>query len=219
MTDIFDIFNFIESLNALLLILILITASAVLLLRNLFAATMLLSLYSLLMALVWLNLAAVDVAFTEAAVGAGISTLLLIGALLLVGFEEQPHPAVHWPALLVTIVTAAALGYGTLDMPALGDPQAPAYQSLAPEYIAQTVRKQVPVAGHEGPAGHMAASAEAHSSANYFHGHVPNLVTSVIVTYRAYDTLFEVAVIFTAGMSLILLLRQSEKLNAEERGE
>jgi len=210
MTDIFDMFNFIESLNGLLLILILITASAVLVLRNLFAATMLLSLYSLLMALVWLNLEAVDVAFTEAAVGAGISTLLLIGALLLVGFEEQPHPAVHWPALLVAIVTAAALGYGTLDMPALGDPQAPAHQSLAPEYIAQTVRKQEP-ASHQSTAGE--AEGHAHASANYFHGHVPNLVTSVIVTYRAYDTLFEVAVIFTAGISLILLLRQPEEPN------
>ncbi len=207
MTDMFGTFDFVESLNGLLLILILITASAVLLLRNLFAATMLLSLYSLLMALVWLNLEAVDVAFTEAAVGAGISTLLLIGALVLVGFEEKPHPAVHWPALLVAIVTAAALGYGTLDMPALGDPQAPVHQSLAPEYIAQTVRKQAPVAAHEAPAGQMDAPA------NYFHGQVPNLVTSVIVSYRSYDTLFEVAVIFTAGMGLILLLRQPEELS------
>ena len=207
MTDIFDMFkmfDFIESLNGLLLILILITASAVLLLRNLLAATILLSLYSLLMALVWLNLDAVDVAFTEAAVGAGISTLLLIGALVLVGFEEKPHPTVHWPALFVVIVTAAALGYGTLDMPALGDPQAPAHQSLAPEYIAQTVQKQ---AG----ASHASSQAGVAGHDNYFHGHVPNLVTSVIVTYRAYDTLFEVAVIFTAGMSLILMLRQPEE--------
>lgn len=206
MTDIFDMFDFIESLNGLLLILILITASAVLVLRNLFAATMLLSLYSLLMALVWLNLEAVDVAFTEAAVGAGISTLLLIGALVLVGFEEKPHSAVHWPALLMVVVTAAALGYGTLNMPAVGDPQAPAYQSLAPEYIAQTVQKQAP-ATHESSVDEVAV----HAPDNYFHGHVPNLVTSVIVTYRAYDTLFEVAVIFTAGISLILLLRQHEE--------
>ena len=207
-------FDFIESLNSLLLILILMTATGVLLLRSLFAATMLLSLYSLLMALVWLNLEAVDVAFTEAAVGAGISTLLLIGALVVVGFEEKPHPAVHWPALLVVIATAAALGYGTRDMPALGDPQAPSHQSLAPEYITQTVQKQVPTSdilradeGEGQPKKYIAG----HD--NYFHGHVPNLVTSVIVTYRAYDTLFEVAVIFTAGISLILLLRQPEEGN------
>lgn len=209
-------FDFIESLNSLLLILILMTASGVLLLRSLFAATILLSLYSLLMALVWLNLEAVDVAFTEAAVGAGISTLLLIGALVVVGFEEKPHPAVHWPALLVVIVTAAALGHGTRDMPALGDPQAPAHQSLAPEYIAQTVQKQV-AASHASTADavevHVNSPMDApvNTHDNYFHGHVPNLVTSVIVTYRAYDTLFEVAVIFTAGISLILLLRQPEE--------
>ena len=51
---------------------------------------------------------------------------------------------------------------------------------------------------------------------NYFHGHVPNLVTSVIVNYRAYDTLFEVAVIFTAGISLILLLRSIQSGRRKE---
>lgn len=44
-------------------------------------------------------------------------------------------------------------------------------------------------------------------SGDYFHGHVPNQVTSVIVSYRAFDTLFEVAVIFTAAMALVVLLR------------
>ena len=40
-----------------------------------------------------------------------------------------------------------------------------------------------------------------------FNGHVPNTVTSLLAAYRGYDTMFETAVIFTAGASLILLLR------------
>jgi len=45
--------------------------------RNLLAAVMLLGLYSLIMATLWVVLDAVDVAFTEAAVGAGITTVLM----------------------------------------------------------------------------------------------------------------------------------------------
>jgi multicomponent Na+:H+ antiporter subunit B len=82
-------------------------------------------------------------------------------------------------------------------MPHVGDPEAPAQTHIVPEYIAQTVEKDLKEQGSTVEAAH----------GNYFHGHVPNLVTSVIVNYRAYDTLFEVAVIFTAGLSLILLLR------------
>ena len=201
------------AIDFLLLCLVVTTSVTVLVLRNLFAATMLLSLYSLLMALVWLNLDAVDVAFTEAAVGAGISTLLLLGALMLVGAEEKPRAAVNWPALVIVGLTAVALGYGTLDMPTLGDPAAPVHHHLAPEYIAQAVQKQHVEQGAESlVSGHSSSEAvQDPGRENYFHGHIPNLVTSVIVSYRGYDTLFEVAVIFTAGMSLILLLRQPEE--------
>ncbi|MFQ5916461.1 MAG: hydrogenase subunit MbhD domain-containing protein [Candidatus Binatia bacterium] len=184
-------------INGILLFLITVTSLAVLLMRNLLAATVAMSVYSFLMSLVWLNLDAVDVAFTEAAVGAGISTILLIGALVLVGINEKNHRAIHWPACLITALTTAALIYGTLDMPHFADSKAPPQTHVAPEYILQTVEKNKSALRKGDEAQH----------ANYFHGHVPNLVTSVIVNYRAYDTLFEVAVIFTAGISLILLLR------------
>ena len=49
--------------------------------RNLFAAVMLFGIYSLLSAALFVTLEAVDVAFTEAAVGAGISTILMLATL------------------------------------------------------------------------------------------------------------------------------------------
>jgi multicomponent Na+:H+ antiporter subunit B len=48
--------------------------------RNLYSSVMLASTYSLVMACFWTVTDALDVAYTEAAVGAGISTILLIGA-------------------------------------------------------------------------------------------------------------------------------------------
>src|SRR3990172_5426802 len=196
--------------DIILLSLLIVTSVSVFLLHNLFAAPMVLSLYSLLMSVVWLNLDAADVALTEAAVGAGIATVLLIGALVVVGAEERHHPRLHRPALVLVGLTTAALVYGTFDLPRLGDPAAPAQTHVAPEYISQTVEKL-----HAGePAARRGDYGQ--RGDDYFHGHVPNLVTSVIVNYRAYDTLFEVAVIFTAGVSVILLVgrRKSERRGA-----
>ena len=44
--------------------------------------------------------------------------------------------------------------------------------------------------------------------ADDFNGHVPNTVTSLLAAYRSFDTMFETAVIFVAGVSLLLLLRR-----------
>lgn len=64
-------------LDVVLLALVIIAGIAAIEVRSLFAAVMLASIYSLLMACFWTTMDAVDVAYTEAAVGAGISTILL----------------------------------------------------------------------------------------------------------------------------------------------
>ncbi len=119
-------------INGILLFFITVTSLVVLMMRNLLAATVVMAMYSFLMSLVWLNLDAVDVAFTEAAVGAGISTIILIGALALVGTEEKRHKSIHWPACLLVVLTTGVLIYGTLDMPHFGNPEAPVQTNVAP---------------------------------------------------------------------------------------
>ncbi len=133
-------------IDSFLLLLVTITAVAVVQARNLYAAAMLSGIYSLLMALVWVNMHAMDVAFTEAAVGGGISTILLIGTLVHTSrIERKPRKRkrgrsrVQWGALIVTTVTGAALVYGTLDMPRFGDPSAPIHHHRVPEMMNQTV--------------------------------------------------------------------------------
>lgn len=166
-------------IDVFLLTLLTITALGAINARSLLAASMLLALYSLLMSLVWVNMHAVDVAFTEAAVGAGVSTILLVGTLVFINKWEKPARRMHWPALLAVVVTGAVMLYGSLDMPHFGDPQAPIHRHVAPRYIEQALTET----------------------------HVPNMVTAVLAGYRGFDTLFEVVVIFTAGIGLILLLR------------
>jgi multicomponent Na+:H+ antiporter subunit B len=148
--------------------------------RNLFGVVILAGVYSFLMATVLVALDAVDVAMTEAAVGAGISTVLFLSALHLSRGEELKP--LHKPLLplVVVIATGGALVYGTFDLPAFSDPGAPIHQHVAPRYIRDGLRETG----------------------------VPNLVTAVLASYRGYDTLGETTVVFTAGIGVIVLLRR-----------
>ena len=155
-----------------------VTALALLKLRNLFAVAMLAGIYSLLSAGLFVALDAVDVAFTEAAVGAGISTILLLGTLSLVGHDQKKSTRSSVVPLLVVLVTGSILVYGTLDMPAYGDPGNPAHHHVAPHYLEES----------EHEIG------------------IPNVVTSVLASYRGYDTMGETTVIFTAMVGVLLLM-------------
>ena len=101
-------------------------------LRSLFAAGMMTGAFSLLSAGLFTLIDADDVAFTEAAVGAGVSTILFLSTLSITKKQERKSPNLHWPALAVCLVTGAVLVYGTLDMPAYGDPNAPIHAHVAP---------------------------------------------------------------------------------------
>ena len=67
--------------NILLLTLLVFILILVIRSRRLFAVVVLAGAYSLVSAAMFVNLDAVDVAFTEAAVGAGISTVLFLAAM------------------------------------------------------------------------------------------------------------------------------------------
>ncbi|MFO8003331.1 DUF4040 domain-containing protein [Thioalkalivibrio sp.] len=166
-------------IDILLLAFLVAVALATVWIRNLFAATMLMGIFSLLAASLYVLLDAVDVALTEAAVGAGVSIILMLGALVLTTSKEKVHDAKHnLLALVVVLITGGALIYGTMDMPNFADPQAPAHQHVAPRYVQDSVEEIG----------------------------IPNMVTSVLASYRGLDTLGEVLVIFSAGVAVLLLL-------------
>jgi len=86
-------------------------------------------------------------------------------------------------ALITVIITGIILIYGTVDMPDWGDPNSPASLHVSPRYIEKTMEETA----------------------------TPNMVTSVLADYRGYDTLGETTVIFTAGISCILILRERRR--------
>ena len=123
-----------------LLTLLALTALIIVRQRNLFAAAMLAGIYSFLGAGWMLLMDAPDVAFTEASVGAGISTVLLLGTLALTTREEKPTRRLRWLPLIAVLVTGAALIYATFDMPRYGDPQARVFQEVDKRLEALSLR-------------------------------------------------------------------------------
>jgi hypothetical protein len=75
------------------------------------------------------------------------------------------------------------LVYGTLDIPPFGNPDNPAHHHVAPRYVEES----------EHEIG------------------VPNIVTSVLASYRGYDTMGETTVIFTAAVAVLLLIATGPK--------
>ena len=110
-------------------------AIAAIMLTDLFAVVMLFGVYSLLTATLFMDLDAVDVAFTEAAVGAGVTTVLMLSSLHLTKRWEALPRRNPLLALLAVGVTGAALVYAVLDAPLLGDPSAAIHQHVTPRYI------------------------------------------------------------------------------------
>ena len=161
-----------------LLTLLVISAIAIVRVKNLFVAVMLMGIFSLLMASTFFILDAADVALTEAAIGAGVSTIILLSALSLTGEKERFATANRWLSLLVVSITTATIIYATFDKPRLGDPEAPVHQHVAPWYLANTPELI----------------------------DVPNVVTAVLASFRGYDTLGEVFVVLTACIGVLFVL-------------
>jgi multicomponent Na+:H+ antiporter subunit B len=163
----------------LLLVFLVITAFAMIRIRDLFAAVMLSGIFSLLSAGLYTVMDAVDVAFTEAAVGAGISSVLMVATLAFTSRREKPtRTGLKLGPLAVALVTGGLLIYGTLDLPGYGDPDAPIHGHMAPRFLEKSATEVGP----------------------------PNMVTSILASYRGYDTFGETTVIFTAAVGVLLLL-------------
>ena len=121
---------------------------------------------------------AADVALTEAAVGAGVTTVIFLCALALTDDKEKPRQGGRWVAFVTVGVLALLIIYATFDKPRLGDPDAPVHQHIAPWYIEKTTE----------------------------YIDIPNVVTAILSSFRGYDTLGEVFVVFAACIGVLFIL-------------
>jgi len=166
------------------------TGLAIVRLRNLFAVVMLTGIFSLLGAAIYVIMDAVDVAFTEAAVGAGASTVLMLGTLALTTSQEKVKPGSNnLLAFVLVVITGGILIYGTFDMPHYGEATAPVHNHVAPHYLEKSTAEI----------------------------DLPNVVTSVLASYRGYDTLGETFVIFTAAAGVLAIIGRGRRPSRSPR--
>ena len=182
-------------LDLSVLTLIVICAFATIMVKDLLSAAIIFGAYSFLMCLLWTEMGAVDVAFTEASVGAGVSTVLFFAAVYQTSRMVRPRRSARWLSkavgLTAALLTGLVLVIAEKDFPDFASTFSPASLHLSPYYITQTLHDT----------------------------NVPNIVTSVLADYRGFDTMFETAVIFTAGLAVIAILRRIKKTDQSELPE
>jgi multisubunit Na+/H+ antiporter MnhB subunit len=136
--------------------------------RDTFAAVVGFIAYGLLLALVWVRLAAPDVALTEAALGSGLTGGLLLGASTrlrrggIPALGDKPTTTSRLAAAVICILVAVGIAWVVLVLP---EPP----PTLAPS-----------------------------AAANMASTGLRNPVTAVLMAYRAIDTLLEVVVLLIA---------------------
>ncbi len=164
-------------INLFLISMLALIAVYIIRVQSLLAAIILSGAYSLTMAVLYVVLDAVDVAFTEAAVGAGVSTILALASLVLLPRQEKPQSLKIIPAFIASIAGLLLLS-AIFTLPRFGDASAPVHTHVVPDYI--------------------------YGSATEID--VPNIVTSILASYRGFDTFGETIVVFTAAIAALLIL-------------
>ena len=166
----------------IILSLMALTTLGIIKLRNLFSVVILSTIYSFLMATLLLIFDAVDVALTEAAVGAGISTVLMLTVLYYTKVSEEKPKFKSILPLIICLSIGGLLIYGTYGLPPFGASDTPIHTHVSVQYLERSISETG----------------------------VPNVVTSVLASYRGFDTLGEVIVVFTAAIGVLSILKRDK---------
>tara|TARA_E500000331_G_C17017299_1_gene609093 strand:- start:161 stop:601 length:441 start_codon:yes stop_codon:yes gene_type:complete len=139
--------------------------------------------FSLICALIFLLLDGIDVSLTEAAVGAGISTILFLSTLKHTNVEIKASRKSSIPLIVLFLLTLSLLIYAISDLPDFGKSIVTTNSEVTRHYINESKNEMG----------------------------IPNMVTSILAGYRGFDTLGEVVVIFIAGISVLGILREKKE--------
>jgi multicomponent Na+:H+ antiporter subunit B len=170
----------IVALDLVLFLVLVLTAVLALRSRNLLTGVVLLAAFSLFASLLFTGMSAVDVGLVEAALGAGLTGVLFIAAVLITTASGEARVDRRRNLFVVPVVLGfvALMLYASTGLPDRGDPDAPAQRGVSTEYIAGSMEQT----------------------------ETPNVVTSLLADYRSMDTLGETLVILTAALAASLVL-------------
>ena len=149
--------------------------------HRLLANIILLNIFSMLMSLMYLILNAPDVSMTEAAVSACVSTIFMLCALSSMKQEDRQATAssANLFSLLCVVIIIGIFIYVIEDMTSFGDSSTALHAHVSDYYLRNTFDLM----------------------------EISNVVSAVLANFRAYDTLGETVVIFSAGFAVFAILR------------
>lgn len=175
----------VAAFEVLLIVLVMGSALGAMLLKDVLASIIAFAAYSLGISLLWIVLQAPDVALTEAAVGAGVMTILFLVTLARTSRPQTDRliEPINFRTVLFVGAFVALLGISLPALPAIGDPAAPVVSyDVTQHYLTNA----------------------------YDETGVKNAVTAVLAAYRGFDTLGEAVVVLTAGVVVFVVLQEEK---------
>lgn len=181
--------------EALLIILLILTAISVSTTKKTLNAIIIFTTFSLSMSILWIIIKAPDLGITEAAVGAGVTSLLFYVALRNMGeiklFDKKRKSKNNIKknsliynlfSVIFTIAIISTLLYTVSFLPQQGSTDVPALNEVFTRYIESGVKETGAI----------------------------NIVAAVILDYRAFDTFGEATMLFTATIAVVSLIRKEK---------
>ena len=172
-------------LDVLLFGILIVTAIAAIVMKDLLAAVAVMSVYTLVIALLFAGMQALDVAFVEVGLGAGIVGVLLLAAVMATtrrAESEARGSRGRWLVIPPILGFIGLMLFASTGLPDRGDVDAPAMQHVAPAYVERSMDDT----------------------------QTPNVVTALLADYRSQDTLGETLVILTAALGTMLVLARRD---------
>jgi multicomponent Na+:H+ antiporter subunit B len=170
------------TLQAVLFLALFIALVAVAL-RDVLNSIIAFAVFSFAVAITWVLFAAPDVALTEAAVGAGITTILFLVTIARTvrPSSEELFESIGWRGGVLAVALMGLLVVTVPSLPAIGSTSAPIATAELTNYYLENADTETGV---------------------------KNVVTAILVAYRGFDTLGEATVVITAGLAALIVLRQ-----------
>lgn len=175
-------------LEVALVVFVITTAVAAALLRDVLGTIVVFAAFSLGLSIIWVILSAPDVALTEAAVGAGVMSVLFLLTITKTARHEGENVRRLNPKALAVVGVLLVVVLTTVPaLPEVGSTDAPAVQQA--------------VNGETTPYGYYVQQA-------YDETGVENAVAAILVFYRGFDTLGEAVVVFSALVGVLVVTRR-----------
>ena len=168
-------------------IVMLITCIRLIISKNLVESIIIMSVFSLFIGICYLFMDAPDVAMTETALGACLSTCVLLNLVKIVGEDiGKTRKSKTIFASILCSVFVGCLSWAALDLPMFGAEDSP-LQSHLTKYYVENTRTDIAI---------------------------PSIVAAILASYRGYDTLGETAVILIAGLAVLVIVSRRKKPDA-----